>query len=1147
MNNCRKLIFLFFSFFICFSLFAQKAWKKSDNNIYVWTDIKSSFLWKGPFVGDTYKIASGLGELISNNKSKKLDLYYGALEKDFNLTTDGRNTKYLCNSQGINGFGVIIKTNGAIYCGNFINGKIKGKGDLYNSWNLIYSGEIENNKQNGYGIEFQKDGTIKKGYFTNGIKNGKFLIETVSGKLCELEFINNIPNRNNCKITYKDGRIWIGSVDMNFEPLEGKNIATNGTIQEEKRINGKLEGKQKQVYPDKSIYDGEFVAGKRNGYGVMSYSNGLEYSGDWKDDYQDGFGSLIIDDKSYYVGNWAKKYRDGLLVTPLFIYDGEWNNGKKDGFGSLIIDDKSYYVGNWAKKYGDVQSTFNGDGLLVTPLFIYDGEWNNGKKDGFGTLSISNATYEGEWKNDSINGKGLVIFQDDSYYDGEWKNNKRHGYGEYVWANGDAYYGEWKEDVPNGIGTISLSNGDSYSGEFENGTYSGEGVYTWKNGDRYEGIFDNNIRTKLGTYYYANGNLYDGSFKNNKPDGKGKFFFKNGSYYEGNFREGKFYGKGDLFIPDGNEYIILSSELWTGTSSVPPKGIFIFPDGEKTPVVRNTNGELIPDECKTSSVNYQKFKKGIEVTQTVLGIVNIVATVCEFIPCPPVQVVAKAVDTICDVTDLALSVAHAGMETATYVNDKEVLTKYGASQEELALLKKNYEKSIRGDVISVALTGTLMGVQAAKKTVKNADKALEINPEFEKSLKAIDKIGETAETAKAAKKFSNGLVRGIVSIAYGKTGRKLITKYGDDAAQLLFKYGDNAFNALVKSGDVVVKLAKNSENGAALLSEVFKHGDKAIAAFTKYGDNAVDLIAKHGKKGLKLLDEYGDDLVKQYVKHGDDIIELITKVGGNSSKNGKLLLKTLEKSSDDVCAAIIKASKNSDSPRDINRVVRYLDTFGDDGLKNIKKWGGKIPENITYRQIQLWKKINSSGTRKLANKLKQLPGLKLSNSEIEMCLQDPKMLRQLVVEKTGQSFRDGYQEFFIRMKNGGNPDQIKALWKNQGVKDFIKNNGIRAGGVHEWLMAKNFEDFLTNPKWEDSGEYLSLALEKLVQKTDNVAFKNGGVHGGYWSHTFHDRLSEVIDSCNNASEVYEKINNFAKQVLTYDSYIEFNSILYSVF
>ena len=53
--------------------------------------------------------------------------------------------------------------------------------------------------------------------------------------------------------------------------------------------------------------------------------------------------------------------------------------------------------------------------------------------------------------------------------------------------------------------------------------------------------------------------------------------------------------------------------------------------------------------------------------------------------------------------------------------------------------------------------------------------------------------------------------------------------------------------------------------------------------------------------------------------------------------------------------------------------------------------------------------------------------------------------------------------------------------------------------------------------------------------------------GGYWSHTFHARLSEVIDSCDNASEVYEKINAYAKQVLTYDAYIEFNSILYSVF
>ena len=154
----------------------------------------------------------------------------------------------------------------------------------------------------------------------------------------------------------------------------------------------------------------------------------------------------------------------------------------------------------------------------------------------------------------------------------------------------------------------------------------------------------------------------------------------------------------------------------------------------------------------------------------------------------------------------------------------------------------------------------------------------------------------------------------------------------------------------------------------------------------------------------------------------------------------------------------------------------------------------------------------------------------------------PRNLRKLVYDKTGKRFREGFQEFFIRLAKD-NPEQMKALWKTYDVKNFIKNEGIRAGGLHEWLMCENFMDFLTNPKWGNDGTYLATAMTSLVQNTLNVRFKNGGAHGTDWSNTFHSILYQKINSCNGASEIFETIRIYAYEVLTQDSYEEFLSIL----
>ena len=104
-----------------------------------------------------------------------------------------------------------------------------------------------------------------------------------------------------------------------------------------------------------------------------------------------------------------------------------------------------------------------------------------------------------------------------------------------------------------------------------------------------------------------------------------------------------------------------------------------------------------------------------------------------------------------------------------------------------------------------------------------------------------------------------------------------------------------------------------------------------------------------------------------------------------------------------------------------------------------------------------------------------------------------------------------------------------------------------------WLEAENFVDFLVNPKWGKDGVYLAYMTTKMVQKTGNVAFKNGGAHQVYDatrgryvpgpnSKSFHNRLGEKIAECTNKACVFRAVNEHAEKWLVGDAYKEYVGI-----
>ena len=187
-----------------------------------------------------------------------------------------------------------------------------------------------------------------------------------------------------------------------------------------------------------------------------------------------------------------------------------------------------------------------GFGLITTfdNTTIFRGEFNNGKKNGFGELLGSQFKYLGNFKNSQFSGIGKIE-----------KNNRYRG------------VCEWKESLKQGYGVLEYSNGDKYTGWFEKNDFWGFGIFEEKKKNlTYTGIFKYGKRAEFGKienqsfqyigewdydqrkgvgYYFEKNekNFYFGEWRNNLQEGIGSA--KNGSFvYRGEWKAGKPHGFG---------------------------------------------------------------------------------------------------------------------------------------------------------------------------------------------------------------------------------------------------------------------------------------------------------------------------------------------------------------------------------------------------------------------------------------------------------------------------------------------------------------------------------------------------------------------------------------------------------------------------
>jgi hypothetical protein len=204
-----------------------------------------------------------------------------------------------------------------------------------------------------------------------------------------------------------------------------------------------------------SIYSGFVnIRTKPHGQGFMIKEDGTKHIGNWENGEFTGFGRCISSKGDYYEGTFSNLKMHGS--------EGKFISADKDIF----------FCGDWEN------GLRQGKGREETSEYLYEGDFNNNKKEGTGKkyFKMLDETYKGDFKDDEQTGRGLYFCNNSDVFDGDFVKGKMHGTGVYKWHDGSEYKGQYIDNIKEGFGEYKMQNGKIYRGPFLAGQPHGKGT-----------------------------------------------------------------------------------------------------------------------------------------------------------------------------------------------------------------------------------------------------------------------------------------------------------------------------------------------------------------------------------------------------------------------------------------------------------------------------------------------------------------------------------------------------------------------------------------------------------------------------------------------------------------------------------------------
>tara|TARA_B100001027_G_C16196655_1_gene298672 strand:+ start:61 stop:819 length:759 start_codon:yes stop_codon:yes gene_type:complete len=205
-----------------------------------------------------------------------------------------------------------------------------------------------------------------------------------------------------------------------------------------------------------------------------------------EEEYQELKDEILILENRYPS---IKKIGDNLIIRATLTYD----DGRKYS-GAIKSTEEQV-------PHGHGFMSLNNDKLNWT----YVGEFKDGVYDGEGEfISKGYYSYKGEWKKSQFNGKGKFINeQTNEVYEGEFVNDKKHGFGVLITANNWKVECQFKDNAAHGKGKITIlkdweneEKGTTLTGTFKKGHQQGLFEKIYPDGDVMDCMFVDSICTK---------------------------------------------------------------------------------------------------------------------------------------------------------------------------------------------------------------------------------------------------------------------------------------------------------------------------------------------------------------------------------------------------------------------------------------------------------------------------------------------------------------------------------------------------------------------------------------------------------------------------------------------------------------------------